>query len=95
MASLADEIRLEKILEGGVRAFQDGKQVRKGVPFPDRGLQVRGMKTGTSTVGLIVSLRHGEPAAGDEDGEDGLTESFVYWSQEFEFYVATGAINCL
>lgn len=54
--------------------------MRKGVPFPDRGLQVRGMKTGTSTVGLIVSLRHGEPAAGDEDGEDGLTESFVYWS---------------
>lgn len=52
MASLADEIRLEKILEGGVRAFQAGKQVRKGVPFPDRGLQVRGMKTGSSTVGL-------------------------------------------
>lgn len=54
--------------------------MRKGVPFPDRDLQVRSMKTGSSRVCLIVSLGHSKLVAGDEDAEDGLTEGFIHWS---------------
>ena len=31
----------------------------------------------------------------DEDTEDVLTEGCIYWSEEFEFYVAIGAIKRL
>lgn len=35
-ASLAGEVKVDQILEGGLRAFQVWKEVRKGVSFPHR-----------------------------------------------------------